>query len=113
MSDLEQLWITVEEPIKGARETFDTGGGFGTVAEQVGGLFKRRVPVDALALKSQMNGLLNVVGDLFDEAEQQTGMQLTEVTLSVEINGEGKVSLVGTGGTLGNKGGITLKFTRS
>ena len=39
-------------------------------------------------------------------------MQLNEVTLSVEINGEGQVSLVGTGGKLGNKGGITLKFTR-
>jgi hypothetical protein len=112
MSDSEKLWIVVEEPIEGSREsTIDTGGGW-DVPAKLTNVFKQRVPVDAAALKSQMNGLLKVVGDIFQHAEQQTGMQLNEVTLSVEINGEGQVSLVGTGGKLGNKGGITLKFTR-
>ncbi len=118
MSDQETLWIVVEEPIveqkpvKGARESVDVGGTFDNVPEKITNIFRQRVPVDAAALKSQMSGLLKVVGGLFEEAEQQTGMQLNEVTLSVEINGEGQVSLVGTGGKLGNKGGITLKFTR-
>ncbi len=113
MSDPETLWIIVEEPIEGAREsTADVGGGFGDVPASIANVLKRRVPVDAVALKSQMNGLLKVVGDLFEQAQQQTGMQLNEVTLSVEINGEGQVSLVGTGGKLSNKGAITLKFTR-
>ena len=112
-----ELWIVVEEPIEdsteGSREsTIDTGGGW-DVPEKLTNVFKqRRVSVDAAVLKSQMNGLLQVVGDIFEQAEEQTGMQLNEVTLSVEINGEGQVSLVGTGGKLGNKGGITLKFTR-
>ena len=113
MSDQETLWIVVEEPIEGGRDsTVDVGGGFG-VSQKIANVLKQRVPVDAAALKSQMNGLLKVVGGLFEEAEQQTGMQLNEVTLSVEINGQGKVSLLGTGGKLGNRGGITLKFTRS
>jgi hypothetical protein len=112
MSDSETLWIVVEEPIEGSRDsTVDTGGGYG-FPEKLTNIFKKRVSVDAALLKSQINGLLKVVGDLFEQAEQQTGMQLNEVTLSVEINGEGQVSLVGTGGKLGNKGGITLKFTR-
>ncbi|MGF1493303.1 MAG: hypothetical protein ACFBSC_12780 [Microcoleaceae cyanobacterium] len=117
MSDSnEQLWVVVEEPLEqnsidGSRESEDRGGYYG-VPRGLSNALKHRVPMDAAALKTQMNGLLRVVGDVFEQADQQTGMQLSEVTLSVEINGEGKVSLVGTGGTLGNRGGITLKFTR-
>ena len=79
----------------------------------VGRVFKERKTLDATLLKQQMSGLLKVVGSLFEEAEQQTGMRLTEVELSVEISGEGEVSLVGNVAKVGNQGGITLKFTRS
>jgi hypothetical protein len=52
-----------------------------------------------------------VVGDLFEQAEQKpNGMVLDEVELSVEINAEGQVSIMGSGGKLGSKGAITLKF---
>jgi hypothetical protein len=40
-------------------------------------------------------------------------MQLDEIELSVEINGEGQVSLIGTGTKVGGKGAIKLKFKRS
>ena len=116
MSDQEKLWIVAEEIVEGSREVIDTGGDFGSrggISEKVASILKKRVPLDAQALKTQMNGLLKVVGEMFEQAEQQTGMKLNEVELSVEINAEGQVSLVGTGGKLGNKGGITLKFTRS
>jgi hypothetical protein len=59
-----------------------------------------------------MNGLLQIVSDIFNHAQQQTGLQLNEVELTVEINAEGQVSLLGSGGKLTNKGGITLKFKR-
>ena len=39
-------------------------------------------------------------------------MQLDELELTVEINGEGQVSLLGTGGKVGTKGAIKLKFKR-
>ena len=81
-------------------------------AEKVTKIASKRVPIDVIALKAQMGGLLQVMGDLFDQAEQQSGMKLSEVELSVEINAEGQVSLIGSGGKIGNKGGITLKFTR-
>jgi hypothetical protein len=126
MTQASQLWIvaeteeftetTVVEETTGTRGGSDTGGGFGTLESTLESItkgFKRkRVPIDALALKAQMDGLLNVVGELFDQADQQTGMKLSEVELSVEINAEGQVSLVGNGGKLGNTGGITLKFIR-
>ena len=107
---------TVVEETTGTRGGSDTGGGFGapesTLESITKGFKRKRVPIDALALKTQMDGLLNVVGELFDQADQQTGMKLSEVELSVEINAEGQVSLVGNGGKLGNTGGITLKFIR-
>jgi hypothetical protein len=40
-------------------------------------------------------------------------MHLDEIELSVEINGEGKVSLIGSGAKAGGKGAITLKFKRT
>ena len=49
---------------------------------------------------------------LFEEAEQKQGMRLSEVELSVEINGSGEVSLLGTGASLANTGAITMTFTR-
>ncbi|MGF1538426.1 MAG: hypothetical protein ACFB4J_18345 [Elainellaceae cyanobacterium] len=124
MSDTPQLYVittdtletTVIEPDdtpRGGRSSQDIGGGFGSPAtEQITKLVRKRVPLDAAALKTQMNGLLNVVGDIFVQADAQTGMQLSEVELSVEINGEGQVSIVGNGGKIANTGGITLKFTR-
>ncbi|MEM6253921.1 MAG: hypothetical protein AAF821_13460 [Cyanobacteria bacterium P01_D01_bin.156] len=125
MSDSPQLYIIadVEETeeitaIDGERNSADTGGGWG--AEPSQGpievirqrLNRKRVPLDAQALKTQMQGMLAVVNELFDEATTETGLQLNEVELSVEINAEGQLSLVGNGGKLANSGGITLKFTR-
>jgi hypothetical protein len=40
-------------------------------------------------------------------------MQLDEIELSVEINGEGQMSILGTGGKAGGKGAIKLKFKRA
>jgi len=116
MAEEPTLWVVAEasdpDAVSGERRSKDTGGQFRSrAAETLRSLVRQRVPVDAVALKAQMNGLLKVVGDLFEQAEQQTGMQLQEVELSVEINAAGQVSLVGTGGSIGNKGGITLKFT--
>jgi hypothetical protein len=119
MPDAMQLWVTVEEIepaeiISGTRESDDIGGGFGSKSaiEKLKEMARKRVPLDAALLKSQMSGMLQVVGDLFDQAEVHQGMQLSEVELTVEINADCSVSLVGTGGKVGNTGGIKLKFTK-
>ena len=63
-----------------------------------------------------MRHFLQSVGRIFNDAERQTtqspGMRLDEIELSVEINGEGEVKLLGTGGKAGGKGAIKLKFKR-
>ena len=82
---------------------------------------KQRVPVKAEKLQAEMAAFLLVIGQVFNQAEQQamqsvdgsSKMQLDEIELSVEVNGEGQVSLLGTGGKVGGKDAITLRFKRS
>jgi hypothetical protein len=119
------FWMVTEVEVP---ETPDvTGGGRGS--EDVGGTFaqpnhqsptqpatrriQKRVPLDAIALKTQMQGLLQVVGEVFDQTHSPSGLQLEEVELAVEINAEGQVSILGNGGKLADKGGIKLKFKRA
>lgn len=121
--DTSQIWFvvetettqTVEEVHRGERSGVDTGGGFGQkVTEQIKTVVeKQRVSLDAAALKAQLNGLLRILGEVSDQANQQSGLQMDEVELSVEITGEGQVNFLGNSGKLGNKGAIKLKFKRA
>ncbi|MGQ9872489.1 Pepco domain-containing protein [Leptodesmis sp.] len=77
----------------------------------------KQVPVDPKKLEVEWNRMLRVVGKLLAQAEQQVGgesdLKLDEVTLAVEINSKGQVSLMGVGGAeASGKGAITLKFKR-
>lgn len=121
-SESTQLWLTTEvettettEVVRRERGIGNTGDGFEPprVAEQIKTIVRQRVPLDAVALKTQMNGLLQVVGDVFNQANHQSGLQLDEVELSVEINAQGQVSIMGSGGSLSDKGAIKLKFKRA
>ncbi len=75
------------------------------------------VKVSVQKLEAEMSKFLQVVGGLFkraqDQVNQQSGLKLEEIELSVEINAEGEVKLMGTGGKVGTKGGITLRFKRA
>jgi hypothetical protein len=117
-----QLWLVTEveqiettEVMRGERGGVDRSGGFGVPrsTEQIRTIVRQRVPLDAAALKAQMNGLLQVVSDVFDQASSQSELQLDEVELSVEINAQGQVSIMGNGGSLSDKGAIKLKFKRA
>jgi hypothetical protein len=123
MPNDNQLWIVTETEeveetfeVEGRRSSSDRGGGFGspdTVETTKTIIRRKRVSLDAQALKSQMESMLTIVNDLFSQADASTpGLRLDEVELSVEISAEGQLSIVGNGGKLGNTGGITLKFTR-
>ncbi|MGL5034469.1 MAG: Pepco domain-containing protein [Microcystaceae cyanobacterium] len=106
------IWIitateTAEET--GAKSSFDRGPSYGQPESNR----HQRTQVSAQALQANITEFLTVVETAFDKAEQsQTKMQLEEVELVVEVNGKGQVSLWGTGGEVGGKGAITLKFKR-
>ncbi len=121
-TETAQLWIVTEmettetkEVLRGERGGGDIGGGYSPprTIDQVKTITRQRVPLDAIALKTQMSGLLQVVGDVFDQASQNSDLQLEEVELSVEINAQGQVSILGNGGSLSDKGAIKLKFKRN
>jgi hypothetical protein len=98
-------------------------------AEKIGtGLLVRRdVPVETI--ERELQKLIDLMNRVFSQAEQSSEpkstaepvatptidkkrLQLKEVSLAVEITAEGGLSILGTGGKLGGKGGITLKFTK-
>ena len=132
-SSPDKIWIITEEisetsttdetsNYRGARGSDDRGGLLGretTERKMVlntpkGPLVITRRPVEVSKLKQEMRGFLQAMREMLDEAEApDSKMQLDEVELSVEINGEGKISLFGIGGgKAGGKGAMTFKFKR-
>jgi hypothetical protein len=75
---------------------------------------RRGKPVTAEKLKKEMSEFVQVMGQVLNEAKASAkevgGMELDEIELSVEVNGEGQVSLFGMGGKVGSKGAMKLKF---
>lgn len=74
-----------------------------------------KVEISVEKLEQEMACFLLVIGRLFNRAEEvykKPGIKLNEIELSIEISGEGKISLIGTGAKASSKGAITLKFKR-
>ncbi len=116
----EQIWIITgetysQEAKTGARDSKeDTGGVLGSnTSVSLETVSTNRKPVEVEKLKREMKGFLQAMREMLDEADPpDSKMCLDEVTLSVEINGEGQISLFGVGGKAGGKGGMTFKFKR-
>lgn len=90
------------------------GGSRGNPWRSKAGQVINRMSVEKL--ETEMSKFLRMTSRIFSQAEQQksqSGLQLEEIELAVEINGSGQVKLVGTGGTAGAKGAIKLKFKRA
>lgn len=73
--------------------------------------------VSVETLEQEMAHLLEVVDRLLihseDRRDRKSKMELDEIELSVEINGQGQISIIGNGAVAGGKGAIKLKFKRS
>lgn len=127
MEDTNSIWIVTDDTPQislpdGTKGGNTRGGGWGEETRSSDGIksAETAVQVDAEKLEQEMSRFLLVVDKVFTSAEQQTkaksanksGMQLDEIELSVEINGEGQVKLLGSGTKAGAKGGIKLTFKR-
>ena len=110
----KKIWIITGETADSRDTSVDTGGVLrGEPSEVTETVSSDRKPVEVEKLKREMKGFLQAMREMLDEAEPtDSKMQLDEVELSVEINGEGQVSLFGVGGKAGGKGGMTFKFKR-
>lgn len=119
--NLETLWVIVDETPQtpqedGSRDGTSSGNPWAKrVASAVGAT--KAVKVSTQKLEAEMSRFVQIVSRLFSHAEKQvnpqSGLKLDEIEVSVEINGEGEVKLLGTGGKVGTKGGITLRFKRT
>ncbi len=103
------------------RSSGDRGGLLGTqtteeivVSRKKDEIVITRRKVEVTKLKEEMKGFLQAMREMLDEADQpDSKLQLNEVELSVEVNGEGQISLLGIGGgKAGGKGAMTFKFKR-
>lgn len=131
MPDDSQVYFIVEEPIveeviavEGERGGGDTGGGWSTQPRRsrVDAITRtrqqQRVGIKASILKAQMQDMIDVVDEVFAQDpkslkdKESSGLQLEEITLSVQVNAKGELGILGTGGELGGSGGLTLKFVR-
>jgi NTP pyrophosphatase (non-canonical NTP hydrolase) len=114
------LWFVTEieaaetvEVAEGSRSAEDVGGGFGaSIVQQTRKSLTQRVQINAEDLKREIGNLLAVVGDVFDQARNESGLSLEEVELSIEVSSEGQISILGSGGKIGGSGGIKLSFKR-
>lgn len=127
------IWIITEETAEtlnttsetfrnsGARSSGDRGGLLGVetteeivVSRKKDEIVITRHKVEVTKLKQEMKGFLQAMREMLDDADQpDSKLQLDEVELSVEVNGEGQISLFGIGGgKAGGKGAMTFKFKR-
>ena len=89
-----------------------------------------RLDLPVETLERELQDLIRVMNRVFSQAEPSLGaesptepliaetslekkLRLTEISVAVEINATGRLSILGSGGELGGKGGITLKFIKA
>jgi hypothetical protein len=119
----DSIWIVTDDTPQisipeGVRGVISRGSDWGDETRETTGSKSATdaVKISAQKLEQEMTHFLQVVGRLFSRAEQQakvnSGMQLEEIELSVEISGEGEVKLIGSGAKASGKGAIKLTFKR-
>ncbi|MCZ0991815.1 hypothetical protein O1M54_51015 [Streptomyces diastatochromogenes] len=72
-----------------------------------------RTEIPAEELQSRLGEFVATMRGVIDSLPQKSGeFQLNEVTFSAEVSAKGTVSLLGSGGELAGKAGITFRLTR-
>jgi hypothetical protein len=93
----------------GREDTSDLGGLFQRAADWVYG----REEVEIEDLKDQLQKFLMDMQEVLHGLPERIGeFQIDSMDISVEVSTKGTVSLMGIGGELGGKGGITFTLKR-
>ncbi|MBK1987788.1 hypothetical protein A0J48_009600 [Sphaerospermopsis aphanizomenoides BCCUSP55] len=105
----EELWIVTASSSDNGVKSGAKGGGFPSSDPKKDEETKdSRMKAGTLA--KQMSHFVGVISGVFTDVQKQITtegeLQLDEITLTVEISGEGEVKLFGTGGKAGSKGAI-------
>ena len=115
----EMITIAVEAYDQEPRSAETSGGnqrGWFSEEQPNKNSVKHEKTISVAELEAKMSGFLQMVGRVFNSAEKEakktSGMNLTEIELSVEIGAEGEIRLIGSGAKANGKSAIKLKFTR-
>ena len=114
MSEPEiMFFVDAPEKSTGGRDSKDIGGDFDD-EEPKSKSKLQLMPLPQQQLTAYISQLTVVLERVFSQVESQVGAKiaLEEIELSVEVNAEGQLGILGSGGKAGGKGGITLKFKR-
>ncbi|GGX15577.1 Pepco domain-containing protein [Streptomyces lomondensis] len=72
-----------------------------------------RTEIPADELRARLADFITTMQDVIASLPQHGGeFQLNEVTFSAEVSAKGTVSLLGSGGELAGRAGVTFTFTR-
>ena len=115
----DYIWVITDDNVStgaragsGLQNNPYTGDTLSTPADTRSG-----IPVSAEKLERGMAEFLGTMGRVIKQAQKcaiEVGsMELDEIELSVEVNGEGQLSLLGSGTRIGAKGAMTLHFKRA
>jgi hypothetical protein len=112
------IWVVTNEEPQPTIPEGDRGGGIAKnpldSVRTIAPLARPGMPVRVEQLEQGMTDFLRVMGRVISHAKQRAGelagMELDEIELSVEVNGEGQLSLLGSGGKMGGKGAMMLRF---
>lgn len=114
------IWVITEESeaatttVTGERGVRDIGGRMGAAVTHVTQVAEsKQKEIEVAVLKQRIQGFLQAIREILDESDQSDSrIQLDEVQLSVEINREGQINLMGNTAKAGDKGAISFKFKR-
>lgn len=113
------VWIVTDDVVEAEEVTGGRDGNvkpnpYDSVDSQPVKWGRRGVAVSAEKLQQGMVDFVSVIGKVLQQTTAQTGeltgLELNEIEIQVEVNGEGQLSLLGSGGKAGMKGAMTLKF---
>ncbi|MEL7501391.1 MAG: hypothetical protein AAFN18_02895 [Cyanobacteria bacterium J06554_6] len=111
----DYIWIVTDTAPTGGRDSYSPRNPY-TDSPPVSDTQRPGIPVSAAKLEQGMADFLQTMGRVIKNAQQRAkevgNMELDEIELSVEVNGEGQLSLLGSGTKVGGSGAITLHFKK-
>lgn len=110
----DYIWIVTDTAPTGSRDGTVTRNPYADDTSRTAPMTRPGIPVSAAKLEQGMIDFLQTMGRVIKSAQQRAtelgGMELNEIELSVEVNGEGQLSLLGSGTKVGGSGAMTLRF---
>lgn len=116
----QYIWVITESEVRGDRSSDDPPRNPYDEPFATPGLATTRrpgTPVPVSKIRQGMAEFLDGMGQVIQEAQAKAAevgnMELDEIELAVEVNGDGQISLLGSGARVGGSSALLLRFRRT